>query len=277
MIAKQAKTQGRATVSIDQAFAALREIQGGLGGIVSENTPSLNELHFDPEQRKKLQTLAQRMENIDEVERMGGEVPKGCIFHGPPGTGKTIVAKSLSKASGWAFLSTTGSDLMQDGGKSVDKLLAKARDLRPCIVFIDEAENALGDRTTNRYGGDITTKILAATDGVSALHDVLFIAATNHPNQLDSAITRGGRFSEHFEFKKPEEDTVLKMVSEWINGKKHNTPFHPEFTAEKVTPLLHGLAPADIKDRLQQAVNTGVGRILANDGEPFVMLADLKV
>jgi transitional endoplasmic reticulum ATPase len=277
IILKNAKAQGRKEVSLGDAFLALRQVQGSTGDQLKEDTPTLKDgkLHFDPEMKAKLINLASRLENIDEVERLGGTVPKGAIFWGPPGTGKTAVAMSLAKTSGWAFLATTGSDLLVDNGTGIDKIIKKARDLRPCIVFIDEAEEALGDRKRSNYGSIVTNKLLAVTDGTKALHDVLFIAATNHPDDLDKAITRGGRFSEHFGFKEPEENTVLLMVREWISSKRGTTPFHDEFTAESVSQHLKGKAPSDIKEALQQAVNTGVGRIMSGDGEEAIMLKDL--
>lgn len=276
-ISDNAKAQGRMKVGVKEAMAALREVQGSLGGMVPEETPTLRDgkLHFDPKQREKLLTLATRMENIDEVERLGGQVPKGVLFYGPPGTGKTAVAKSLAKTSGWAFIATSGNELLSNN-EAFAALLKKARDLRPCIIFIDEADDVLQNRATNPYGTTVTNRILAEMDGVGQLHDVMFIAATNHPDKLDSAVIRGGRFGEHYEFKKPEEDTVLRMVKEWINGKKDETPFHDEFTPEAAAEILHGLAPSDIKDRLQQAVNTGVGRILANEGIDKITLDDLR-
>ena len=276
-ISKNAKAQGRKEISISEAMAAMREIQGSLGGMVPEETPTLRDgnLHFDQKQRERLLTLAMRMENIDEVERLGGQVPKGVLFFGPPGTGKTAVAKSLAKTSGWAFLATSGNDLL-NSNEAFAQLLKKARDLRPCIIFIDEADDVLADRATNRYGTTVTNRILAEMDGVGQLHDVMFIAATNHPDKLDAAVVRGGRFGEHYEFKKPEDGTVLKMVQEWIHAKRDTTPFHDEFTPEAVAEILHGLSPSDIKDRMQQAVNTGVGRILSGDGEKFVTVEDLR-
>jgi transitional endoplasmic reticulum ATPase len=275
-ILDNAKEQGRNIVGVKEAMAALRAIQGSSGALLPEGTPKLEDLRFDAEQRAKLMSLAKRMENIEEVERMGGQVPKGVLFFGPPGTGKTAVAKALAMTSGWAFLPTSGNDLLAGDGSAIDKLITKARDLRPCIIFIDEAENALGDRTTNRYGSAVTNKILSVTDGVNALQDVMFVAATNHPSQLDAAIVRGGRFSEHYEFKKPEEDTVLIMVREWLAERTGSTPFHEEFSPETVAPFLHGKSPADIKDLLQQAVNTGVGRILSGEStEKKITIRDL--
>lgn len=276
-ILDNAKAQGRESVGVKEVMTALRTIQGSSGAILPEGTPKLENLRFDQEQRVKLMSLAKRMENIEEVERMGGQVPKGVLFFGPPGTGKTAVAKALAMTSGWAFLPTSGNDLLAGDGNAIDKLIAKARDLRPCIIFIDEAENALGDRTTNRYGSAVTNKILSVTDGVNALQDVMFVAATNHPSQLDAAIVRGGRFSEHYEFKKPEEDTVLAMVREWLAERTGSTPFHDEFTPDAAAQFLHGHSPADIKDLLQQAVNTGVGRILSGDSaEKKITIADLQ-
>jgi SpoVK/Ycf46/Vps4 family AAA+-type ATPase len=86
-----------------------------------------------------------------------------------------------------------------------------------------------------------------------------------------------GRFSEHFEFKAPEEDTVLKMVKEWIDGKRVDTPFHESFTPESAAKLLNGMSPADIRDRLQQAVDVGVCRIVSSGSElDRITIEDLK-
>lgn len=279
-ILKNSKASGRKEVTLDDAFKALRQIQGSLGDEISENTPTLKDggLQFDAEMSSKLMTLANRLENIDEFERMGGSIPKGAVFWGKAGTGKTATAKSLAKTSGWAFLGTTGSNMLSDNGGGFEKLIKKANDLRPCIVFIDEAEQALANRELINSEGIrlVVNRFLAVTDGTRTLRDVFFIAATNHFNQLDPAVLRGGRLSEHFEFKAPEEDTVLKIVVEWLSEKRGIAPFHESFTAEAASRLLTGKAPADIKEKLQQAVNNGLGRIMAGEGERFITISDLE-
>ncbi|MET3119455.1 ATP-dependent 26S proteasome regulatory subunit [Undibacterium sp. GrIS 1.8] len=76
------------------------------------------------------------MKDVEAVERLGGTVPTGLLLFGQPGTGKTETARSLAKETDFAFLSTSGNDLMNDA-KEIDRILKEARDIRPCIIFID--------------------------------------------------------------------------------------------------------------------------------------------
>lgn len=258
---KEVKKQGRMLVELDDIRAALREVQGSAGEKLAENTQSVEELSFPEKEKRKLLTLAKRMVEIDEVERLGGTVPKGVLFFGPPGTGKTATAKGLAKSSGWAFLPTTGQELLY----SVDKVaetLKKANDLRPCIVFIDEADDILQDRSFNPQSKASTNKLLAAMDGVGNHPDVMFVAATNHPEILDAAAVRGGRFSEWFEFGLPDLVTVQVFIAQWIASKRE-TPFSAGFTPETAAEILFGFSLADVQDRLQRAVNQSTDKLLS--------------
>lgn len=271
-IERKAREQHVREVDTKFAMSVLRDIQGSLGFKLPEDTKSLSELHFDEKDRARLISLASRMENIEEVEAMGGTLPKGVLFFGPPGTGKTAVAKALAKTSGWAYLPTSGQALLSDPGE-VDKLVSKARDLRPCIVFIDEADDILQDRASNPYGKASTNKLLALMDGSIPLHDVMFVAATNFVDAMDAAAVRGGRFSEQYEFKKPEANTIEALVREWMSGKP-NVAFG--FTPEIAAGMLAGFAPSDIRDVLQRTVNLVVGRKLSGQsGDARVELSDL--
>lgn len=259
---KEVKKQGKVLIELDDIRAALREVQGSAGEKLAENTKSVEELSFPDKEKRKLLTLAKRMVEIDEVERLGGTVPKGVLFFGPPGTGKTATAKGLAKSSGWAFISTTGQALLSDPEK-VDEILKKAADIRPCIVFIDEADDVLQDRGGSGILGKASTnKLLAAMDGVGNHPDVMFVAATNHPEILDAAAVRGGRFSEQFEFGLPDLDTVQTFIAQWIAGKRE-TPFGAGFTPETAANILFGFSLADVQDRLQRAVNQSTDKLLS--------------
>lgn len=271
-IGRKAREQHVREVDTKFAMSVLRDIQGSSGFKLPENTKSLSELHFDEKDRARLISLASRMENIEEVEAMGGTLPKGVLFFGPPGTGKTAAVKALAKDSRWVYLPTSGQALLSDPGE-VDKLVSKARDLRPCIVFIDEADDILHDRASNPYGKASTNKLLALMDGSIPLHDVMFVAATNFVDAMDAAAVRGGRFSEQYEFKKPEANTIEALVREWMSSKP-NVAFG--FTPEIAAGMLAGFAPSDIRDVLQRTVNLVVGRKLSGQsGDARVELSDL--
>lgn len=263
-----AVVNNRRTISFDDMMAAMRQVQGGMGKVMGEHVLTLGQMSFPDDLRVGLDALAHRMMKIAEIEELGGSVPKGILFYGPPGTGKTAAAQALAKTAGWAYLETSGHALLASP-TDVDEIITKARNLRPCVVFIDEADDILMDRASNPHGKVATNKLLAALDGSLPLHDVMFVAATNFPDTLDAAAIRGGRLSEHFEFGLPDADVCIQLVKNWISGKP-KTPFAPDFTPGAAAVMLKGLAPADIRDRLQKAVNRGVARAV-----PMVALEDL--
>lgn len=151
-------------IGFNELAQALRNLNATTGDRIPENALSIDELVLEPEMRSRLRKLASRMINIDEIEAMGGSVPAGVLFHGPAGTGKTIAAMALAKASKWAFLKTSGHDLLHDP-KKMDDLMRLAKDIRPCIIFIDEADDVLADRRNSTMSKDVTNKLLTIMDG----------------------------------------------------------------------------------------------------------------
>lgn len=270
LAAKMAAAAGRDEVTFDDLMAALRDAQGCKGSNLPENTASLDQLSFDLELTERLKQLSRRMTKIADIEAIGGTVPKGVLFYGPPGTGKTAVAKALAISSGWAFQSTTGQKLINDSNE-FDKLITKASDLRPCIVFIDEADDILADRSNNPHSKSATNNLLALMDGDRALKDVLFVAATNFEDSLDAAAVRGGRFAEHFEFKRPDENALVSILRSFMN-EKSSAPWSADFTPDAAANILNGLSPADAKDRVQKAINRVVSKL---DGSQ-ITLEDLR-
>lgn len=238
---------------------ALRFMQGSLGERIAENTPTLVDLHMPEQQRQPLVGIAKRMESIEEIEELGGTVPTGVLLAGPPGTGKTLAVRALAKTTGWPLLTSSGADLMADS-KNIDKLIAKAKNARPCIVFIDEADDVFSDRRAgSNYSSAITNKLLTAIDGAGGkAHDILWVAAVNAPDTMDAAALRGGRFTEKVWFDNPDADTAERIIKQWMG--KSKARFAADLTTERIADLLDGQSPANIQAVLQQAVNTMIAR-----------------
>lgn len=259
------------TISFQVLQGALRKVQGRKGHI-PENTPSINELTLGKDSRQRLLALAKRMDKIMEIEAMGGSVPRGLLFYGPPGTGKTLTARALAKTANWAFISVSGMDFISDP-KKIDSVMEEASELRPCVVFIDEADDVFRDR---RYAGNatVTNKLLAAMDGAGGrVPDVLFIAATNHPDAMDSAALRGGRFTEKIEFHLPDAGTLVEFLTKWKAASKASTASN--LSLEWVAERLAGNSMANVNEILQMAVNNAIARLQEGEDKPVIDLADI--
>ncbi|AXS80161.1 ATP-binding protein [Dechloromonas sp. HYN0024] len=268
--ARKASRQ-RQLISYDDLGLALRRIQGRQGQL-AENTPTLDGLTLMPDAREKLNSLAYRMQRVVEIESRGGTIPRGVLFYGPPGTGKTLSARTLAKTARWAFLSVSGTDLLANTNR-IDELIEEASDLRPCVIFIDEADDVLANRRHSSYAA-ITNKLLAAIDGSSGqIPDVLFIAATNHPDAMDAAALRGGRFTEKVQFDVPDLGTLRTYIERWEAAARVEL-------AEGVTPIsialsLEGHSIANVKEILQMAINRAIARHDADDQLTRIKTADI--
>lgn len=270
--AQIARAEGTREIDFALIQRALRKVQGSLGGAQREDDPTLEKLILSPEMAETLASLAARMTRIEEVERLGGSVPGGVLFYGPPGTGKTFTAKALARSAGWAFLPATGQDLLS-APERIDELLRKASDLRPCVVFIDEADDILGERGMAPWAKAATNKLLSAIDGAGGkVKDVLFVAATNHAHTMDAAALRGGRFTEKVEFLLPDEATVAEFVREWMRTTR--APLSPGLSAEVIGRTIGELSPANVKEILQAAVNHMIGRGASGE-DAFVAMRDI--
>lgn len=243
-------------VGFDELAGALRRLNASMGDKIPEDALNIDQLILAPEMRTRMKKLATRMINIDEIEEMGGSVPSGVLFSGPAGTGKTITAMALAKESKWAFLKTSGHDLLHSPDK-MDTLMKRAKDMRPCIIFIDEADDVLADRRSSMISKDVTNKLLTIMDGAGGrTKDILFIAATNAPDLIDNAMLRGGRFTEKIEFDVPDEDSLHGYVTKWIG--KTKAKLADDFTAEAVVDLVNGESLANVGEILQSAVNEAI-------------------
>ncbi|MBC7751807.1 MAG: AAA family ATPase [Candidatus Saccharibacteria bacterium] len=253
-------------------MAAMRKVQGRKGKL-PEATKSLDQLILPDKLRQQLNTIATRMEDFARVEALGGTVPAGLLFFGGPGTGKTETARSLAKASAYAFISTTGNDLINDS-REIDRILAEAKDIRPCIIFIDEADDILANRKNSNVTS-VTNKLLTAMDGANGkVKDIVYIAATNHPDHIDPAALRGGRFTEKIFFPLPDEAGRTEFIKQWMAQSK--AQFDPVLTPELIATIIgDDISISNLSAILQEAVNHMIGRN-SQDGMSIVISMDVE-
>lgn len=239
-------------VEYSDLLAAVRKVQGAAAR-VAEGTKGLDELVLGTEQELQIRSIAKRIKNSFEVEQLGGSAPNGVLFYGPPGTGKTEAARALAKETGCAFITTSGNDLLSQPG-ALDEVYKRAKDMRPAIIFIDEADDVLADRSYSS-ARSMTNKLLTIMDGVGGrVPDIVFIAATNHPSTLDQAVLRGGRFTEKVEFAPPAPEQIKGYAARWLAARSWGL----DAQAGQRLSELDGQSIANVTAVLQAAINCAV-------------------
>jgi transitional endoplasmic reticulum ATPase len=192
-----ARAEGARALTADALERALKIQQGGESELRAQ-VPSLAELVQTPAVGQELNELARMLEHAKTLLR-GGKVERGAVFAGPPGTGKTLSAQALAKSVGWNFVATSGPNLLTHG--RIEEVFAKASRLRPCVVLIDEAEAAIGQRGHGGMADAVTAKMLTMLDGAdNKAIGLFFVVCTNHPEALDSAVVRPGRIGRTITF-----------------------------------------------------------------------------
>ncbi|WP_162600990.1 AAA family ATPase [Paraburkholderia sp. C35] len=197
--------------NVEIGMRAMRLLQGRRGRL-PERVKPIDAIVMPAASRDALKQLAFRLQNVEDLEKLNSNTPTAVIFWGPPGTGKTASAMALAKASGYAFLPITGAEIMARP-TAWDQIVREARDIRPCVLFIDEADDVLRDRRQSHVA-PLTNKILSTLDGgTGRTADILYVAATNHYDMLDPAVVRGGRF----EFKVAFDVPSMQDMSIYVN------------------------------------------------------------
>ena len=199
----------------------------------------------------------------ESFTRFGIEPPKGVLLVGPPGCGKTMLAKAVAASTDCSFIRLVGSELAQkyigEGGRMVRELFDLAREKAPSIVFIDEIDAIGAKRLDTATSGDrevqrTLMQLLAELDGFDALDDVKLISATNRPDILDEALLRPGRFDRIIEIPLPDEDgrtAILKIHM----GKM---PKSKDLSVAKVVSQTKGFSGADLKATCVEAAMVAI-------------------
>ncbi|MCL1046861.1 AAA family ATPase [Shewanella electrodiphila] len=216
--------------------------------------------------KKRLVDVVNWLKLPEKLANFGVKVPSGFLFAGPPGTGKTFLAKALAGESGLPFFSVSSSELSEShsGGttQNIKKLFATARKYAPSIIFIDEIDAIAGQRSRSTQGADrdrnlTVNALLTEMDGFTPQSDPIFIiAATNHPQLLDSAILRPGRFDETIFCDLPNVNARKEFFARFSD--KHQIVFS-EQELKQLTSSSQGMSSAEIEQVFREAIYQAVG------------------
>ena len=203
--------------------------------------PSTEGIHFDDvageeEAKESLKEIVDYLHNPKKYTDIGASMPKGILLVGPPGTGKTMLAKAVAGEAGVPFFSMSGSEFVEMfvgmGASKVRDLFKQAKEKAPCIVFIDEID-AIGKKRDGQIGGNdereqTLNQLLTEMDGFEGNNGVIILAATNRPESLDPALTRPGRFDRRVPVELPDligREAILKVHAKKIKV-ADNIDFH---------------------------------------------------
>lgn len=207
-------------------------------------------------------------------EKVGITPPKGVLLVGPPGCGKTLLAKAVANHTDATFIRMVGSELAQkyigEGGRMVRELFSLAKEKSPSIIFLDEIDAIGAKRLDGSTSGDrevqrTLMQLLAELDGFDALNDVKIIAATNRPDILDDALLRPGRFDRVIEIPLPEDasrKSILSVHLKGMNTKKLNL--------QRVVEKTKGYSGAELR-----AICVEAGMVAIRDGRSSVAQTDM--
>ena len=210
------------------------------------------------EEKQELQEIVEFLKDKSRFERLGARIPKGVLLVGPPGTGKTYLARAVAGEAGVPFLSISGSDFVEMfvgvGASRVRDLFNQAKKLLPCIIFIDEIDAVGRQRGTGLGGGhdereQTLNQILVEMDGFTANSGLIIIAATNRADILDPALTRPGRFDRTIFVNVPDVAAREKIFA--IHSK--NKPLDDSINIQVLAKMTPGFTPADIENTMNEA------------------------
>ena len=246
--------------------SALREVQVQIPNVNWDDVGGLDELK--EELREAVEWPIKHKEAFEYVDV---EAPKGILLHGPPGTGKTMIAKALATMTDSNFISIKGPELLSkwvgESEKGVREIFRKARQAAPCIIFLDEVDALVPRRGSGDSGSHVTenvvSQILTEIDGLEELHNVLIIGATNRLDIVDEALLRPGRFDRIIEVPNPDAKGREQIFR--IHSKKK--PLANDVNVTKIIELTNGFSGAEMAAVVNRAAILALKRYVSAKSE----------
>ncbi len=197
------------------------------------------------------------MKNPEVFEKMGIRPPKGILLYGPPGCGKTLLAKAVATESGANFIAVKGPEILSkwvgESEKAIREIFRRARQVAPAVVFFDEIDSiapARGFRHDSGVTDRIVNQLLAEMDGIQTLKNVVVIGATNRADIIDPALLRPGRFDRIIYVPPPDKKSRLEILK--VHTRK--VPLAEDVDLEKLATLTEGYSGADLEALVREAV-----------------------
>ena len=229
----------------------------------------------EDEAKENLTEIVNYLHDPSKYQEIGASMPKGVLLVGPPGTGKTMLAKAVAGEANVPFFSMSGSEFVEMfvgmGASKVRDLFKQAKEKAPCIVFIDEID-AIGKKRDGQIGGNdereqTLNQLLTEMDGFEGNTGVIILAATNRPESLDPALTRPGRFDRRV----PVELPALKGREEILKVHAKKIKVAEDVDFNKVARMASGASGAELANIVNEAALRAV-----RDGRKFATQADLE-
>ena len=230
----------------------------------------------EDEAKENLQEIVNYLHDPKKYEEIGASMPKGILLVGPPGTGKTMLAKAVAGESNVPFFSISGSEFVEMfvgmGASKVRDLFKQAKEKAPCIVFIDEIDAIGQKRNSGQFGGNdereqTLNQLLTEMDGFEGNTGVIILAATNRPDSLDPALTRPGRFDRRVPVELPD----LKGREEILRVHAKKVKIAPGVDFNTVARMASGASGAELANIVNEAALRAV-----RAGRKSVTQADLE-
>jgi len=227
---------------------------------------------IDEAVKQDLQSLIRLLENGPRTREMGLEVPSGLLLIGPPGTGKSLIARLIASQTKRSFYPITAANVLGSGvGDSVKRVAAvvsRAKEYSPSIIFLDEMDGLLpaNSRNVSQHDIQVVEQFLTEISELKSQNEVFLIGTTNHPENIDSRVLRGGRFSEKIAIPLPRMEQRVQLLRLFLNGTRLETGLR----LDDIAGHLDGASPADL-----QAICTAAKRMAFNrltDGDQLLPL-----